>query len=64
MYEKIEQSGFTIEMIFSPALISALTTAEIEFSLQKRVIDLVLISDFNFLYKVIGGFVASAEGLC
>lgn len=60
MYEKIERSGFSIEMIFSPALISALTTTEIDFPLQKRVIDLVLISDFNFLYKIIGGFVASA----
>lgn len=64
MSEKIERSGFTIEMIFSPALISALTSADIDFSLQKRVIDFILVNDFSHLYKVIGGFVVSSEGLC
>ena len=47
-------------MIFSPALISGLTSADVEFPLQKRVIDLVLVSDFSFLYKIIGGFVVAA----
>lgn len=51
-------------MIFSPALISALTSADVEFPLQKRVIDFVLVSDFFFLYKVIGGFVVASENLC
>lgn len=51
-------------MIFTPALISSLTSADIEFPLQKRVIDLVIVSDFSHLHKVIGGFVVAAESLC
>lgn len=64
MHEKIERSGFNVEIIFSGALISGLTTSEIEFRLQKRVVDLLLAHEFNVLYKVIGQFVATAESLC
>lgn len=60
MFEKIERSGFCIEMIFSGALISGLTTSEINFDLQKRVIDLLITRDFDVLYKVIGQFTAAS----
>jgi hypothetical protein len=60
MSEKIERSGFTIEMIFSGALISGLTTSGVDFNIQKRVIDILITYDFSILYKVIGQFVASA----
>jgi len=51
-------------MIFSGALISGLTTSEIEFKLQKRVIDLLLTYEFNILYKIIGQFITASESLC
>lgn len=64
MFDKIERSGFTVEMIFSGSLISGLTTSEIEFSLQKRVVDLLLTYEFNVLYKIVGQFTSAAESLC
>ena len=47
-------------MIFSGALISGLTTSEVSFSLQKRIIDMLIAHDFSILYKIIAKFTAAA----
>ena len=61
MSSKIEESGFNCQMFFSSPLLSCLTTSQINYSLQMRVLDVVIANDFVCVYKIIAQFVAHAE---
>ena len=58
MWELIQETGFTCEMIFASPLLSCLTTSRINHQLQLRVIDVVMVTDFLSIYKIIAQFVA------
>lgn len=53
MSELISSSQFQTEMLFSGPLLSCLTSSQIDYNLQLRVFDVLMVSDFQCIYKII-----------
>lgn len=57
----VEQIGFNSEMIFTSPLVSALTGITMNIEIQKRVLDLLIVSGVTVIPLVIASFVTNVE---
>lgn len=57
----IQESGFTCEIIFGPILISGLSTWSKKMEVCRRIMDLFICRGFSILYKVVAGIAAMSE---